>query len=253
LRLWKSGTADYEEYVDHTSHIRFCAFSPDGAEMLSAGGEHGIDTTIRLWKIGESKPIQKYNEDSTQNEVVIDCCFSPDGSVIYSASYDNSILRWIKDSGEYTTVVRGPLRPTGLIRTIGMNRNGTRLVYGGPAGRITLCEISSGQTIREIPAHNHYVNTCRFTPDDRYVISCSSDSTVQVWELTANADEGQAPTIIWRGNNETLVCMTYDPDHGRIFVAEDDAFHTMSLVNLPTQKPALVASSTNTRQATRGG
>ena len=39
---------------------------------------------------------------------------------------------------------------------------------------------SSGKEIMKMEGHTEAVNCCQFTPDDKYVISCSADKSIKV-------------------------------------------------------------------------
>ncbi|HEX9037430.1 MAG TPA: AAA family ATPase [Ktedonobacterales bacterium] len=235
LRLWRRDAEEHAEYLGHESHVRCCAFNPNGEEFLSGGGEFQNDCAMRLWKLGQPEPVELY---TGWEQLVIDCRFSPDGNTFYGASYDNTVRAWDRGAGRQRMIYEGPRHPAGVVRAMGISHDGSRLAVVDKFGKVIILDLAHGRPPITFSAHNDYANTCRFTADDRYLLCCSSDGAVSVWDLETLQQDAPTPTLTWRGNNETLVCMAFDDRNGRLCVAENDALHTLTLVNLPTTTPA---------------
>jgi WD40 repeat protein len=241
LRLWVKAQDAAHPYVlmkkftDSTETLRFCTFSPDGRYFLSAGGEGENDTVIRIWDATNQKLIKKL---TGHEGVVIDGRFSPDGETIYSVSFDQTIRRWNNwQKPRHSSKIIASKKSIGsVIRTCDMSPDGNYLVFGCSDGQIGVIDLRSKRKIHHFKVHDDLVNTCRFIPKYPYVVTGSSDHRVKVWNV-----ETQQCFVSWRGDDRTIICLDADRNNRRIFAAEDDALHILSLVNLPLSSPPTIA------------
>ncbi|MBF0274595.1 MAG: hypothetical protein HQK84_05125, partial [Nitrospinae bacterium] len=74
-------------------YVTSCAFSRDGAAILSASA----DSTIRLWDRETGKEIRQYKGHTNW---VTSCALSRDGAAILSASTDSTIRLWDRETGK---------------------------------------------------------------------------------------------------------------------------------------------------------
>ena len=64
---------------------------------------------------------------------------------------------------------------------------------------------TSQKTATVFDGHSDTVNTVKYSPDGNYIVSCSSDNTVKIWE----ADTGAL--IYTLVGHQANVCLTFPP------------------------------------------
>jgi hypothetical protein len=79
----------------HTGGVKACAFSPDGARVVSASGFP--DTALKLWDAETGREIRTLEGHT---DLVYACAFSPDGARVVSASSDETLKLWDAETGE---------------------------------------------------------------------------------------------------------------------------------------------------------
>ena len=110
-----------------------CAFSPDGARLLTAGKGYlkTWDTTTGT----ELHTLEGHDGD------ISDCAFSPDGARVVSASFDNTLKVWDAGSGRELVAMRGHTRP---VRYGAWLPGGERIISGSYDSTIRVWNAESG-------------------------------------------------------------------------------------------------------------
>lgn len=83
----------------HIGAVNRCAFSPDGALLVSTGD----DATARLWDVADGTQRHLLTGHTGR---VFGCAFSPDSALLATASDDGTVRLWRLDDGT-VTVLRG--------------------------------------------------------------------------------------------------------------------------------------------------
>lgn len=231
------------EFTGHQQPIRFCTFSPSGNYVLSAGGQFGEDCIIRIWDLRRTdalahQPVwELINPVEKHRSVMLDCRFTQNEQTLYSTSFDkeHQILKWdLQVTNPNPTpelVLNVPLGD--IIRTCDLSQDEQYLMVGY-GKNIAIIELETKMIIHKFEAHDAIVNTCRFISNHSYIVSCSSDHWVKCWQITY--ENGATPgtqecLIAWRGDDKTIVSLEIDLAHKRLFVAEDDKLHALSIVD----------------------
>ncbi|KAG8572976.1 hypothetical protein GDO81_012236 [Engystomops pustulosus] len=77
--------------------------------------------------------------------------------------------------------------------------------------------------------HEGYVNHCRFSPDDKYLASCSMDGTLKLWDVaSANEYKTIDVAVSFQKNDESqflLKCCSWSNDCSRIMVTAQNRLY----------------------------
>ena len=210
----------------HSTDVYHVGFHPGGELLVSTGS----DKTVRVWEraTGKERHVLRGHTDR-----VLGLAFAPDGRLVTSCGTRNSgsdhggeVKVWDVANGlemySITDKAQGVL-------TVAVSADGKRLAGACLDGTIRLWELATGKVAMELTGHRTEVDKDRkiadvysvaFSPDGRFLASCSGDwnagrtGTVRLWDLAtgkeaANLSGFEAP--IWR--------VAFSPDGRRLAAA----------------------------------
>ena len=111
--------------------------------------------------------------------------FSPDNSMLAIGDLgidgDHSLILWDIARQEIIREIEED-----NVYCVAFSPDGNQLAYGGDSEIIKICNVETGEIIREFRGHTDIVETLAFSPDGKLLASSSWDGTVRVWELEMN-------------------------------------------------------------------
>ncbi|MEZ4866015.1 MAG: BTAD domain-containing putative transcriptional regulator [Caldilineaceae bacterium] len=157
--------------------------SPNG-DTFATGEEEGC---VRLWQFtADSGAMQPLKLLLGHTALVDDLAFSPDGCWLASGAHDGSVWLWDVASGEGIT--RFPTLPDcGSHSTFSADGAMFAYVSHDTVHLMTIDASGRFHPYRVLQGHARSIRALSFSPDGRYLASCSIDNTVRLWEVTTGA------------------------------------------------------------------
>jgi RNA polymerase sigma factor (sigma-70 family) len=176
----------------HTAHVTALVFGLDGRTLISGSWDH----SIRLWDLATQKAtiVIKGVHDVTGRQtpaghtnVVTSLALSPGGRYLYSGSYDHRICVWETSSGQLCRILKGQERGYSSVEAIALSPDGSLLAAAigdeGQESSVHVWDVLAGKKIAALPGHRGKVTRLAWSPDGRRLASCSTDTTVLVWDV----------------------------------------------------------------------
>lgn len=234
--LWDTGS--WEKVTSLSAHkyrVGSVAFSPDGQQIALAAS----DRTISIWDAETFSILTKFEG---HQDYVVDVAFSPDGQILASASHDGTIRLWDVHTREQLAVISGQAEK---IHSVAFHPDGHSLAFGTNDIRVRIATIFDGKQftttpqIEEIGRHESWssVFDVVFSPDGRFLLSASSDKTIQLWNI-----KNRSPHGTFVGHQDNVHTLALSPD-GQLLASGSydktvrlwDVYARVALTTLPPQ------------------
>ncbi|KAI9825854.1 MAG: hypothetical protein M1832_000795 [Thelocarpon impressellum] len=182
---------------DH-SPIYSAHFEPHGKGRLATAGG---DNNVRLWRLESSGEDRKPVYLTTlikHTQAVNVVRFCPRGEMLASAGDDGNVLLWVPTEGHHHTPAFGEdgqedketwrikhmCRSSGSeIYDLAWSPDGVFFITGSMDNVARIYNAQTGQTVRQIAEHNHYVQGVAWDPLNEFVATQSSDRSVHIYTL----------------------------------------------------------------------
>ncbi|KAL6057291.1 TOR complex subunit lst8 [Balamuthia mandrillaris] len=182
IRFFEIGTnnpSPVTNYDGHTGNVTDIGFQRDGKWMYS-GSEDG---TVKIWDLNAPGCQRDYDCGSPVNTVVL----HPNQAELICGLQNGTISVWDlaenKCSREHVPVV-GEV----AIRSISVAPDGSQVVAANNKGNCFVWKLgpedtSKFEAIKQIQAHKTYILKALYSPDAKYLATCSADKTIKIWNV----------------------------------------------------------------------
>ncbi|KAL1966643.1 hypothetical protein VTN77DRAFT_4054 [Rasamsonia byssochlamydoides] len=172
-------------------------FDPHGNGRLATAGN---DNNVRLWKVdctGEERKITYLSTLVKHTQAVNVVRFSPKGEMLASAGDDGNVLLWVpselqtqsalgedRSDDKETWRVKHMCRSSGAeIYDLAWSPDGVFIITGSMDNIARIYNAQTGQMVRQIAEHSHYVQGVAWDPLNEFVATQSSDRSVHIYSL----------------------------------------------------------------------
>lgn len=182
IKLWDTKTrkvkATLKGHALVPSGVWSVGFSPDG-KLLASG-----DEKVRVWEIQTSKELFSRKGGFLG---VFSVAFGKESKIVASASPGTALKIWVLNDKKEVATLEGPESPA---ISLAFSRDGNLLAGAWTyANTIKLFEMPSGKETCEVES---VFPTCMaFSPDRKTLASGSLDSTITLWDISANKRVGK--------------------------------------------------------------
>ncbi len=159
-------------------------FSADG-RMLASGTS---GKTVKLWNLTSGEVLRTLRHgDNMVNSVL----FSDDGQMLAGGS--NIVRLWSLNSPRVFRLTGF----TDVISVLALTHDGRTLAAkGADANTIELYDTTQAKKLATLNGHSNLVTALAVSPDDKMVISGSSDDTIRLWSLATKTQTKQIPANV---------------------------------------------------------
>ncbi|OQD66610.1 hypothetical protein PENPOL_c004G05308 [Penicillium polonicum] len=172
-------------------------FDPNGKGRLATAGN---DNNVRLWKVestGEERKVSYLSTLIKHTQAVNVVRFSPKGEMLASAGDDGNVLLWVpseiqtqaglgedRSDDKETWRVKHMCRSSGAeIYDLAWSPDGVFIITGSMDNIARIYNAQTGQMVRQIAEHSHYVQGVAWDPLNEFVATQSSDRSVHIYTL----------------------------------------------------------------------
>jgi len=182
-------------------------FTPDGARILSVGGNDA-----RIWEIGSDRERMSFSPHGA----VAWAEFSPDGRLAVTASWDNSAKIWDARTGQSLRKLSGG--HTRYVNSAVFSPDGKTILTAGDDRTARFWDAQSGRLLaKSLVGHTDRIRRAVFSPSGHRVLTVSDDKTARIWD----ADSGQAVRVL-AGHEWAVLDGVFSHDDKSVITGSED-------------------------------
>jgi WD40 repeat protein len=189
--------AGAEAQGGHGGEVFACAYSADGALVLSGGW----DGHLRLWEAETGTVLTGLRAGAKPLSA---CAFAPDGGQWVSGSMEGMLTFWDAVSHQPRLTFLAHTRP---VSAICYAPDGAHLATASWDRQVVLRKAGQEREGRALAGHHDIVAGCHYTQDGAQLLSWSYDGTLRLWDVAA-----ARPAGVLRGHTDRVTAGALSPD-----------------------------------------
>ncbi|KAK3592529.1 hypothetical protein CHS0354_039876 [Potamilus streckersoni] len=190
LIVWETDTGKIVHKIPgmHSSSITSCIFSPNDDKVCTTS----MDRTAKFFDLKSCATTIKLGGHIN---VIADCDFSPDERKFATASWDKNIQVWDIATGTYRSKGPSTLHGSheGSVSCCRFSNDGQMMVSGSYDQNIVVWDVDNMVEKVKLQGHTDWVEDVCFNKDDSWLLSCSKDHTIRMWNIE---DSDKIPVVL---------------------------------------------------------
>ncbi|KAG9391435.1 WD domain, G-beta repeat [Carpediemonas membranifera] len=215
VRLWDSSTLKSLKRLVHPHGVNTVALRPSHTNEMVTGD---MDGHVIVWDISTDKHLKTI--DLFDQSGVRSLSFTPDGDYLLAVSNtgDMRIFNIKSDATYFHEILREKVGSPYCLSAC-ISPDGHYMASAGSDGIVRTWTFNPDQNPDDdgvvppilapkfvLKAHSNWCWECKLSADGAYLVSCSSDTTARLWDLTAPPPEGLAIRH-YTGHPKAVTCL----------------------------------------------
>jgi WD40 repeat protein/serine/threonine protein kinase/tetratricopeptide (TPR) repeat protein len=219
VKVWDARTGkELFELKGHTGDVSNVSFSPDGARIVTVGGDLGMPDEMKVWDAVKGGPALLELKGSMGT--YRGASFSPDSTRIVTYSFDGIATVLDARTGaillelKRTRAAQDSVIISQGFMSASFSPDGTRIVTSGGfsgSGEATVWDARTGAHLVDLEGHTGLVMSAAFSPDSTRIVTGSADGTIKTWDARTGTPRLE---LGWRKGD--VNCSSISPDGTRI-------------------------------------
>mmetsp|Transcript_27936 Transcript_27936/g.65687 ORF Transcript_27936/g.65687 Transcript_27936/m.65687 type:complete len:378 (-) Transcript_27936:171-1304(-) len=160
------------------------------------------DKTMRLWDAQTSDGLVEFRG---HDNFVFCCQFNPASNLLVSGSFDETVKLWDVRSGQCISTLPAHSDP---VTAVSFNRDGTCVVSASHDGLMRVWDVGTGECLKTVfAAGNPPVSHVAYSPNGKYVLAGTLDSTLRLWPMSVSGKAKCAKTYTSEFHTNTKYCI----------------------------------------------
>ena len=185
--------------LGHSRGINEVCWSKGGDPFCVTASD---DKTLRLWDAQTGDALVEFRG---HDNFVFCCQFNGPSNLLVSGSFDETVKLWDVRSGECVSTLPAHSDP---VTAVSFNRDGSCVVSASHDGLIRIWDVCTGECLKTIFASgNPPVSHVTYSPNGKYVLAGTLDSTLRLWPMTVSGKSKCAKTYTSEFHTNTKYCI----------------------------------------------
>ncbi|KGP73837.1 WD40 repeat domain-containing protein [Pontibacillus yanchengensis] len=177
LKLWDVENGELlQSFEGHTKTVNGIGFVDQGETLLSVSA----DGSFRKWNVSTGECIKTLDE---QKKGIGSLMFAEDESFVVTSSPDYMFAVRHLPEGEISNQLKADKKNVGVMA---LNQSSSIAAIGGMGNQIRFFNVSTGDQVTSIDAHDTAVMSFQFFDEDKKGVSIGYMGDVKVWDLQKN-------------------------------------------------------------------
>ena len=185
--------------LGHSRGINEVCWSKGGDPFCVTASD---DKTLRLWDAQTGDALVEFRG---HDNFVFCCQFNGPSNLIVSGSFDETVKLWDVRSGECVSTLPAHSDP---VTAVSFNRDGSCVVSASHDGLIRIWDVCTGECLKTIfAAGNPPVSHVTYSPNGKFVLAGTLDSTMRLWPMSISGKSKCAKTYTSEFHTNTKYCI----------------------------------------------